>query len=132
MRKAQSGFTLLEMVVVMVLTGFLVGVVIPNVQQLYQSMVTAADRKALVAALNGLPLYIQERGLPYTLRSLPDPGLDHPDFDQLFSDKGARLEAPEPIFISAAGFCPTGGEVELHMRGRVYTTLLQPPRCRWQ
>lgn len=130
-RAVQRGFTLLEMVVVLVLTGFLLAIVVPNVQRLYDSMVTASDRKALQAALNRLPLYVQERGLPYTLRQLPDAGLEHADFNQLFADKQAQLKAVEPIFISAAGFCPFGGEVELHMQERIYHARLEAPRCRW-
>ena len=132
MRAAQTGFTLLEMVVVLVLTGFLLAIVVPNVQRLYDSMVTASDRKALVAALNRLPLFVQERGLPYTLTQLPDERLQHPDFNQLFTDKNAKLRASEPIFISAAGFCPFGGEVVLEMQGRTYSAKLEPPKCAWQ
>lgn len=128
---AQQGFTLLEMVVVLVLTGFLLAVVVPNVQRMYDSMVTSGDRKALVSAINRLSVHVQERGLPYTLDSLPDEQLAHPDYQELFVEKDARLQANEPIFISAAGFCPFGGEVELHMQGRVYTATLEPPRCRW-
>lgn len=131
MRSAESGFTLLEMVVVLVLTGFLLGIVVPNVQRLYDSMVTASDRKALIAALNRLPLFVQERGLPYTLTQLPDASLGHEDFNQLFIDKEAQLQAAEAIFISAAGFCPFGGEVKLTMQGLEYVTTLEPPLCRW-
>lgn len=130
-RAAQRGYTLLEMVVVLALTGFLLAIVVPNVQRLYDSMVTSSDRKELIAALNRLPLHVQERGLPYTLNELPDKHLEHPDYEQLFIEKQARLQTVEPIFISAAGFCPFGGMVELHMEGRVYTASLQPPRCRW-
>lgn len=132
MRAAQTGFTLLEMMVVLVLTGFLLAVVVPNVQRLYDSMATASDRKALIGALNRLPLFVQERGLPYTLKQLPDQQLEHEDFTQLFVDKQAQLRAGQPIFISAAGFCPFGGEVELEMQGRVYSARLEPPRCQWQ
>lgn len=128
----QAGFTLLEMVVVLVLTGFLLAVVVPNVQRLYDSMVTASDRKALVGALNRLPLFVQERGLPYTLKQLPDEGLGHEDFAELFVEKDAKLRVEEPIFISAAGFCPFGGAVELEMQGRIYSARLEPPRCLWQ
>src|SRR5690554_3693467 len=102
-RAVQQGFTLLEMVVVLVLTGFLLAIVVPNVQRLYDSMVIASDRKALIAAFNRLPLHIQERGLSYTLNELPDKRLLHEDYEQLFADKDARLRAVEPIFISAAG-----------------------------
>lgn len=130
-RAAQQGFTLLEMIVVLVLTGFLIAIVVPNVQRLYDSMANASDRKALIAAVNQLPLHVQERGLPYTLNSLPDEQLSHADYQQLFVEKDAQLQAVEPIFISAAGFCPFGGDVELHMQGRVYTATLEPPRCRW-
>ena len=129
--RRMQGFTLLEMVVVLVLIGFLLAVVVPNMQRLYDSMVTASDRKALQAAINRLPLFVQERGLPYTLRQLPDTQLQHDDFNRLFDDKTARLKTAEPIFISAAGFCPFGGEVELHLQGQVYNVRLEPPRCRW-
>lgn len=128
---AQQGFTLLEMVVVLVLTGFLLAIVAPNVQRMYDSMVTSSDRKALVSAINRLSVHVQERGLPYTLNALPDERLLHSDYQELFVEKDAQLRTNEPIFISAAGFCPFGGEVELHMQGRVYTATLEPPRCRW-
>lgn len=126
------GFTLLEMIVVLVLSGFLLAIVAPNVQRMYDSMATASDRKALISALNRLPLFVQERGLPYTLKKLPDTQLQHDDFTQLFTDKQAELRTEEPIFISAAGFCPFGGAVELEMQGRVYSARLEPPRCQWQ
>lgn len=132
MRAVQAGFTLLEMIMVLVLTGFLLAIVVPNVQQLYDSMVSASDRKALIGALNRLPLFVQERGLPYTLKQLPDAQLQHDDFNQLFTDKQAQLRTSEPIFISAAGFCPFGGAVELEMQGRVYSAHLESPRCQWQ
>lgn len=127
----QSGYTLLEMVVVLLLTGFLLTIVIPNVQRLYDSMVIASDRKALQVAINGLSLYVQERGLPYTLSGLPDPTLLNDDYNILFLSKQARLRVVEPVFISAAGFCPFGGAVELHMQGRVYNAILKPPKCQW-
>lgn len=132
MQARQTGFTLLEMIVVLVLSGFLLAIVVPNVQRMYDSMVTASDRKALINALNRLPLFVQERGLPYTLKQLPDEQLVHDDFTQLFVDKQAQLHTEEPIFISAAGFCPFGGAVELEMQGRVYSARLEPPRCQWQ
>jgi prepilin-type N-terminal cleavage/methylation domain-containing protein len=132
MQTRQMGFTLLEMIVVLVLSGFLLAIVAPNVQRMYDSMATASDRKALISALNRLPLFVQERGLPYTLKKLPDTQLQHDDFTQLFTDKQAELRTEEPIFISAAGFCPFGGAVELEMQGRVYSARLEPPRCQWQ
>lgn len=127
----EQGFTLLEMIVVLLLSGLLVATVVPNVQRMYNSMLDSSDRKVLLHALNQLPNWVRERGLPYTLEQLPDERLEHSDYNQLYIDKEARLVATKPIFISAAGLCPFGGEVQLELRGRVYTAELTPPRCLW-
>lgn len=127
----EQGFTLLEMIVVLLLSGLLVATVVPNVQRMYDSMQNSSDRKVLIQALNQLPNRVREQGLPYTLTTLPDKNLQHTDYSELFSEKEARLTATQPIFISAAGMCPFGGEVQLELRGRTYTQQLEPPRCLW-
>lgn len=127
----EQGFTLLEMIVVLLLSGLLVATVVPNMQRMYDSMKNSSDRKVLIHALNQLPNWIREQGLPYTLKELPDKNLQHSDYSQLFSDKEARLTTTQPIFISAAGMCPFGGEVQLELNGRTYTQQLEPPRCLW-
>lgn len=130
-RSFEQGFTLLEMIIVLFLSGLLVSTVVPNVQRMYDSMQNSSDRKVLIQALNQLPNWVREQGLPYTLEQLPDESLQHHDYSQLFIDKKARLIAVKPIFISAAGLCPSGGEVHLELGGRTYTQQLEPPRCLW-
>ena len=61
-RSTNAGFTLLEMVVVLVLIGMMTALVGPNLQAAYSATAGATERQDLALAMNRLALDVRDAG----------------------------------------------------------------------
>jgi general secretion pathway protein G len=119
------GYTLLELLVVILLLGVISGLAIPRLYALYESATRAFEREDLrrqIAAL-GYRAYVEARGFTLgdeedtSLRSLP---LAPPD--------GWQVAVTKPIAYHSNGVC-SGGTLMLKHGGREEYLTLEPPLC---
>ncbi len=139
MNNQAPGFTLLELLVVLVLLGAVVGVALPNLSQLYNSVSARIERDTILDQLGslGAQAHSQQRTLvvfdsrePLETQFEQYPSLaNYPQFDlQLPTNWQLHLE--QPLIARANGVC-LGGELRLIREGVEQMHLnLKPPYCR--
>lgn len=118
------GFTLLEMLVVLVILGLAAAVVAPPLARTVERVREAGDRDDLRRGLERLPLQAREQGRALDIPAgtlLPAPGRAWPE--------GWRLVAATPLRIEASGFCH-GGDVQASGPGGPRRWRLEAPDCR--
>jgi prepilin-type N-terminal cleavage/methylation domain-containing protein len=118
------GFTLLEILVVLLLTAMLGGIALPRVVSIYDSVRFASERDELLDQLAGLGQIRVSAGEPLQILEAEDlrrAGLGPPET--------WRVTVLEPFVLRANGSC-TEGRLSLAGRGRVATVRLVPPFCR--
>lgn len=100
----QSGFTLLELLVVMALIGLLSGIVAPRLWQWVDGAQHRAALDTIQSTLQNLPSQTFFAGQGRTIVSAQDAGLSLPE--------GWRLELANPLYYEANGMT-SGGRVTL-------------------
>ena len=117
----QTGFTLLELLVVLTLVGLIAGTVGPNFFDAAKRMSGKNQAQAIRQQVNALPLtalhqgqvlQINEQGAPVALPN------------------GWQLSAKEPITYLPNGVC-LGGTVTLTQGQLKQQQQLAPPFCQW-
>lgn len=121
-----AGYTLLEMLIVMLLLGLLTGLAIPRLSALYDSMVAAYQRDDVIAQLNTLPYRSFQKRREFILQGVYPPA-DGQD-SRLQLPEGWQIRAETPLYYRSNGVCE-GGEVSLLYRGRLETIRLEAPFC---
>ena len=105
-RSRADGFTLLEVIVVLVLLGLLTSLVAPRLGTLYQSLVLRDERDSLVLQVQGLPYRALRTGREFHLGStenVAEQPLDVPE--------GWEMDSDDPVVVKASGVC-TGGTLQ--------------------
>ena len=125
----QAGFTLLEILVVMVIVGFLAGVVTPRLYLAAQRIEIAAQRTRILTELAALGYrayaYGQAIELPVIL-----PRQSVPAGFPLEVPSGWQIQIPKPIRYSFNGIC-SGGSITLINPDKLREDLeLRAPQCR--
>ena len=148
------GFTLLELIVVLVLVSVVTALATPNLQRLYGAVARTTERNAILAqfASLGRQAMLHRRAYlvvgtdtpdgtkrPYATAPSDDEDapasqrvspFEHHEPHRMDLPEGWALHVPEPILVRANGVC-LGGEVELSYNGEPDVRLvLEPPYCR--
>ncbi|MBL0532993.1 prepilin-type N-terminal cleavage/methylation domain-containing protein [Aeromonas dhakensis] len=117
----QRGFTLLELLVVLVLVGMITGMVGPRFIDLAERLRHRNEWQTLQQRINGLPMEVQLTGQPMALQALP-----------LTLPAGWQLKTERPVRYLPNGVC-LGGQLQLLQDDEVKRRIaLTPPYCQWE
>ena len=126
-RYFQCGYTLLELIVVLVIFSLLAGLALPRLTTMYDSLKTAYERDEVIARLGGLGYLAFRQGRGFDLTTYPPetPTTDQPALE-LQVDWQVRTQTH--IHFFANGVC-NGGLVYLYHQGKSFQVQLAPPFC---
>ena len=134
-----SGFTLIEVVVVLALIAALMAIAFPQFVRLYARARVAFERQDLERQLTELPEKVRSAGRPGVLAdpaTAPDAPSDAPQplegtpmALRLDPPDGWTVSVPNPIRYHFNGVCD-GGEVTLALPPLSLRYVLAPPLCR--
>lgn len=121
------GFTLIEILVVMVIIGLLAGVTFPRLHALSQRYEIAAQRASLLTEIGNLGYRAYSSGQPAELASLAAPAAASAPIG---IPQGWQIEAQQPIRYSSNGIC-SGGKITLVGPDEFREEFqLAPPQCK--
>ncbi|MEE4661435.1 MAG: type II secretion system protein, partial [Halieaceae bacterium] len=109
----QAGFTLLEILLVLMIVGLAGAVVVPRVSVIYDNLVLRGEREALLRDIQTLPLRAQANSNSFAVA--PDSPEIRPLSEAITPPEGWRVEFSEQLRYQSNGFC-LGGEVGLTHR----------------
>lgn len=119
-RRRARGFTLIEIGVVLVLTGVLLALAVPGLARLAARLQVNTAQMQLEAGIAALPRIAYARGEEGGLVALAERHLELP--------ADWSLVESEPIYIRSNGVC-SGGELQLLTPAGERRLLLEPPFC---
>lgn len=136
--RRQGGFSLFELIVVLVVVGLLTALALPNLRALYLSAGRAADREHILDQLAALGREAALRRTNYVIFSTgADAGDDtDPTYQRYPLDlpAGWTLKLDRPLRARASGVCLGAEATLLHAdadapQARVIRVILEPPYC---
>jgi prepilin-type N-terminal cleavage/methylation domain-containing protein len=119
-----SGFTLLEMLVVLALIAAIAGIALPNYVRLSESFSARANWASIEAMLNDLPSRAFREGTALTLDSTRAPQLLAP------VPEGWSVTVAVPVRYQATGWCDGGALTVTAASGEVRRYTLRAPDCK--
>lgn len=125
-RPHSSGFTLIEVLVVLVIAGLLAGVALPKLFLISQRYSLAADRDTFLTNLGNLGYSAYTQGKTMELTSSSAENSSSP---VLTVPNGWRIEVPKPIRFNFNGICSGGTLSLIGPDGTRENFQLTPPAC---
>lgn len=124
-RGGQQGFTLIEILVVLVIAGLLAALAAPAMQRTVGGVERGSQRAALAGEITALAYRAWVEGKPYTLGG----DAEAPTAYRLSVPAGWQVEFPKPITYAFNGICSGGGLVLHGPDGWREDLRLEGPRC---
>jgi prepilin-type N-terminal cleavage/methylation domain-containing protein len=127
--RGTAGFTLIEILVVLLLAGMLAGLVLPRLQAIASSVEIANQRKDLHVALEALPYRAYASGQPIVLGAKARDGALAPGDVPFPIPEGWSLAVPDPVNYSATGVCSGGRVIVTGPDGLREAFRMRAPKC---
>lgn len=123
-RPPAPGFSLLELLVVLMLIAVMTALVAPRLQGTVEAIASSGERAEVVRQLEGMPLLARQQGLPIHVAVAQDMGTLLPGLPE-----GWQVQPLTPLKIAANGVC---GNARLRVAGRdtVEEWSLATPDCK--
>lgn len=135
-RLPQAGFTLVEMLVVMVLLGLVTGLALPSMQRWYDGVQAQADGAVLVAAAQAAAFGAgarrqAQRMTQASFEPVPAgaPSLESAGVARMELPAGWTVVSVRPAGFLASGLCEPGGADLLSSRGVPMELQITGPLC---
>ncbi len=117
-----SGFSLLELLIVLALTSMVVALVVPRLSQTVAAIGRSGDRAEVVRQLQELPMQARRQASAITAPERTDlsPWLELP--------QGWRVVAQTPLLVRENGICDTA-DVQVQVEGLIEKWRMEMPDC---
>jgi len=124
--RKRRGYTLLELLIILMITGLLAGIAVPRLYTLFESGSVATERDDILHQIGALG----HRAWSEQKTLVLDAGESaNTETGLLTMPSDWSLVVEEPVQYLANGVC-LGGTVGLHYKDRFYTVALDPPLCK--
>lgn len=119
-----KGFSLLELLVILLIMGLLAGVTFPQIGKIQQSNIFNIEKKQLISVFESLPYFASLNALELEISTIPTGNkvLD----DYLKIPTGWSIKVEQKIIVKANGFCAGGKFVAFKESRNVRMDLLSP------